>query len=335
MELKRPSLLFSTLRTFLLSMFGVIGALVGLVLTTLLIVGLSSSSEEGKSFPHHVKILPDAEGHRKSLSCSTPVVLTLFVDGVIGEDPITSEKVEEILLDSQEDSLKKDRVKAVLLVINSPGGGVSESGTIYRLLQEYKKKHNIPVFAYVDGLCASGGYYIACAADRILASPTSLIGSVGVISWPPFFNVSSLLEKWGIQSMTLSAGKGKDALNPTRPWTDTEGKQRQAILDYFYQDFVSHVTSHRPQITPELLTQMYGAEVFPTRVAMEYGFIDGEAYLRRDALRALVEQAGIEGEYQVVCFKTKSWWKEMMSEQTSLSFMKQRLLSLGMTPQYR
>src|SRR5690606_9333623 len=121
------------------------------------------------------------------------------------------------LMESREGIFEKSPVVALLLHIQSPGGTVIDADGIYRAIKAYKAQHNIPVYAYVDGLCASGGMYIAAAADKIFASDVSLIGSVGVIS-PPTFNFTKTMEKLGIEALTLSAGIGKDDLNPFRPW---------------------------------------------------------------------------------------------------------------------
>ena len=90
---------------------------------------------------------------------------------------------------------------------------------IYRAIKHYKEQYQVPVIAYVDGLCASGGMYIACAADKIYATDVSLVGSVGVL-FPSFMNFSKLLDTVGVQSLTISSCKGKDDMNPLRPWKE-------------------------------------------------------------------------------------------------------------------
>ncbi|MBS0623350.1 MAG: S49 family peptidase [Verrucomicrobia bacterium] len=314
MNFVKESIFLNALRSFFVALFGSIGAFFGFFFVIMLCIFLISSSEDKKKLPSKLTILPDAEGNRKELSVSSPVILQISIEGVIGSDPITAEKIEEILLDSREEAFHNDRVKGILLVIDSPGGGVNDSDIIYRLIKAYKSVYKIPVYAYVNGMCASGGYYIACAADKIYASPVSIIGSIGVISWPPYFNAVEAMKKIGVSALTLSAGQGKDSLNPTRPWTADEGVHRQALLDFFYKDFVSLVTQNRPKITEEDLVKIYGAEVFPAPDALLKGYIDAVVDLKRDALTALVQTADIHEPYQVVCFKTKSWWKELFQE---------------------
>lgn len=309
------SLFKSSVRAFCVALFGVLGALIAITLITFTLVGIYASTDED-TLSSKVKILPDAAGNRKKLSSDTPVLLQINFDGSIGLDNLTASKIEEILLDSREDSFKDDRVKGVLLVINSPGGTVNDSDIIHRHLKEYKERHNVPIYAYINGLCASGGYYIACAADKIYASDVSLVGSIGVLSWPPFMNLYDALEKIGVSSLTLSAGKGKDEMNPFRPWKDDEPRHYQDLIDFYYTRFVSIVSEARP-IDKEQVIKNLGAEIFPSPKAKKLQLIDATDYSRSEAIEALAKAAGVEEKYQVVCFDTKSWWKKLLKEEPS------------------
>src|SRR5690606_22323692 len=115
--------------------------------------------------------------------------LQINVHGVIGDakSGIDTKMAQNILLDSRTGDFKNERGKGILLHMNTPGGTVVDSDNIYRMLKTYKERYKVPVFAFVDGLCASGGMYISCAADKVYAGPASIIGSVGVIIGP-FFN---------------------------------------------------------------------------------------------------------------------------------------------------
>src|SRR5690606_21186383 len=155
-----------------------------------------------------------------------------------------------------------------------PGGTMDDADGIYRTLQEYKTRFKVPVIAYVDGICASGGLFIACAADEIYASDVSLVGSVGVLT-PPFINVSQLMEKIGVNALTIYAGKGKDNLDPLRPWREGEDKNIQDIIKYYYASFVDLVIKNRSQVSRDALIQEYGAKIFPANEAARIGFIDG------------------------------------------------------------
>lgn len=313
MKMIHESVFMSSLRAFFTAFFAVLGVAIAVLIVSLSFYGIFSASDD-QSFSSDVKILPDANGNRKKLSSSTPIVLQITLDGEIGKDKLTGKKIEEILLDSREDAFETDRVKAILLVINSPGGGVNDSDAIYRALKEYKARYNVPIYSYVDGLCASGGFYVACASDKIFASDVSLIGSIGVLSWPPFLNVSDTLEKMGINSVTLFAGKGKDEMNPFRRWADGEQEHYQQLINFYYQRFVNIVVSDRP-IDKLKLEEKIGAEVYPALEAEKLGLIDECSASRSQALTALAKKAGIEGKYQVVGFETRSWWKKLAKEE--------------------
>ncbi|NGX60582.1 MAG: putative signal peptide peptidase SppA [Chlamydiae bacterium] len=309
MKAIHETVFMSALRSFFVALFGVLGALIALFLVVFALVGLFVATED-KSLPSNVKILPDAKGKRKELASSAPVILQIDVKGKVGEGNLTGEKVEEVLLDSREKDFKKGRVKGILLNINTPGGAANDSDVIYRHLKTYKERYDVPVFAYVNGMCASGGYYIACAADKIYASDSSLIGSIGVLAWPPFLNLADTLEKLGVKPLTLSAGKGKDELNPFRPWKEGEQKHYQKIINFFYREFVAIVSENR-QIPVDFLVDEVGAEAYPSPKALDFGLIDGERYTRALVLEELAEAAGIEGKYQVVSFETSSWWQQL------------------------
>ncbi len=204
-----------------------------------------------------------------------------------------------MLLDSREGKLGNDRVKGILLQINTPGGFATTSGDIYQLLMQYKEKFKVPVYAFVNGLCASGGMYIACAADKIYATNSSTIGSVGV-RLGPAFNVSETMEKAGVKAVTLTAGKDKDMLNPFRPWKEGEDDSLKAILASEYEEFVNVVASSRKSLGKEKLINEYGAQVYGGKKAQELGYIDESGASYVTAIAALAKAAGVEEEYQVL-----------------------------------
>jgi protease-4 len=247
------------------------------------------------------------------MDSSSPVILQLNIHGIIGTDQLNQSTVAQQLVESREGLLKNDRVKAILLHINTPGGTVSDADGIYRLLKNYRTNYQVPIYAYVDGLCASGGMYIASAADKIYATESSLIGSVGVLS-PSLFNFHGLIEKLGVQSMTLSAGKGKDALDPWRPWRDGEQDQLQGIIHSYYQQFVDIVATGRPTIDREKLIGEYGAGIFTAAKAAEQGFVDNAAASRSQVLNELAADIDIvDDQYQVVQLESKNWLKELFT----------------------
>jgi protease IV len=310
------SVFMSALRALIVTFFGVIGISIALMLIGLASYGIYSLAKE-ESYSSKVKLLPDAKGHRSKLKSSAPVILQINIDGKIGSGKLTGKEIEEILLQTREDVFKERHVKGILLVINSPGGSVNESDLIYRHIKRYKEQYNVPVFAYVQGLCASGGYYIACLADKIYASDVSLVGSIGVLTWPPFVNLVDAINKIGVTALTLSAGVGKDELGPFHKWKPDEQKHYQILIDFFYKKFIEVVSVQR-SLEEETIINTLGAKVYPAPEAVSLKLIDSCCETRSVALSALVKAAKIEGKYQVVAFETKSWWKKWLKwESTS------------------
>lgn len=316
----RDSILYSAIRALAVAFCVVIGLSLGFIFISVLVGAIAAAGGEQKlTTVNTEEILPNANGKREVQSNSAPVILQVNVDGVIGTELLDEKTVRQILVESREGDFKDDRVKGILLYINTPGGTVADADGIYRALGDYKTKYNVPIYAYVDGLCASGGMYVALAADKIYASGISLIGSVGVIA-PSFFNVTKLLEKLGVETLTLTAGKDKDAMNPLRPWKPGEDENYKQIVDYYYNHFVDLVTRHRKEISKEALVKDYGAHVFAAPDAMAKGFIDVSGAKLSDALKELLEVAGITGDnYQVIRLSKQNWWNSLFSSQESLS----------------
>jgi protease IV len=312
------SLVSSAFRSFLKAFFGILGLLLGLLLILLLFSSLMSKSESEPESKYSVEILPNADGTRKALTKDAPVILQVDLVGVIGVDELTADKIRRLLVESREGSLKKDRVKAVLLRIETPGGTAIDADGIYHALMEYKKQHNVPIYAYVDGMCASGGMYAAVAANKIYASSASLVGSVGVIT-PPLFNVSQVLDKFNIKSLTLYAGKEKDELNPFRPWKPDEQAHMQNLIDYYYTEFVDIVTQNRPNLNKEKLINEYGAKVFPAPQAKELGYIDNGHAGYNETLQLLLKEIGIDDNYyQIVRLTNNDWFSTLFNSQSPL-----------------
>ncbi len=271
MEFTRESIIVSAVRTFCKSFAAIIGICIAVVIV---LIATSMFSTPDIYPPKSTLIIsPDAEGNRDLLPPTTPVILKIDVKGVIGMGDLTSDKFQNILLDSRDGMLGGNRVKAIFLHMNTPGGTADDSDAIYRHLMQYKEKFQIPIYAYVEGLCASGGMYITSAADKIFASRSSVIGSIGVLMGPTF-NFSGLMDRYGVQSLTLTQGKDKDMLNPYRPWVPGEDTSLRTIIADEYQDFVNIVTTARTRLDKQQLVSEYGAQVFIATKAQQLGYID-------------------------------------------------------------
>lgn len=161
-------------------------------------------------------------------------------------------------------------VKAIVFRVESPGGGVSASQEIY---EEVKKTRNSgkPVVVSMGAVAASGGYYVACGADKIVANPGSITGSIGVIS--QFVHVNELLGKIGISSSTIKSGKLKDSGSPFRSMNEDDKKYFQEMIDDVYDQFISTVAKER-KLAKDVVKKLADGRVFTGRKAYQLKLID-------------------------------------------------------------
>ena len=202
------------------------------------------------------------------------------------EEESTIERVESELKRADDDQ----RIKAIVLRINSPGGGVTASDVLYSDLVRFKRKHDVPVVAALGDLAASGGYYVACAADRIVAHPTTVTGSIGVILMN--LNLEGLLAKVGVRNETFKAGEHKDLLSPFRGATPEERRIVQTILDSLHARFVSVVRENRPRLDEARVAELTDGRIFDASQALAAGLVDEIGDLPA-AIAAAEEAAGV------------------------------------------
>jgi protease-4 len=334
MHFAKESIFKAALRSCLKSFGVVIGLFLGFWVIMMGVMVLTASSEYLPS-KSEVTLMPDAEGNREMLPENDPAILRIDIAGVIGVGELTGEAIKNLLLDSRESPFGNNRLKGILLYIDTPGGTATDSDNIYRVLLAYKQKYQIPIYAYVDGMCASGGMYIASAADKVYASPSSVIGSVGVVLGPTF-NFSQLMEKVGVQSLTLTEGKDKDFLNPFRPWKSDEAAPVKPIVASLYHQFVDIVTAARPRLDKQKLIEVYGAHIFISGTAAELGYIDVADSNYDTALIDLKNQAGI-GEKQPYQVIKLSRSRPFLSELTGsgMSLLKGQIThTISLSPEY-
>ena len=299
MEISRESIFVSMIRSFCKAFFSVLAIFFALFVVGIVYTAFSSPYEPIERT--EVVILPDLNDDLEVRTYNSPVILRINIHGVVG-DPmkLDTNTIEHILVDSNRGFLK-GRVKAILLHFNTPGGAVVDADNIYRLIKDAKEKYKIPVYGYVDGMCASGGVYISCAADKMYANHTSIIGSVGVILGP-FFNVADALGKVGVSSETITQGLDKDMMSPFRPWKSDEDASLRALTAFYYNRFVDLVAETHPRMDKKLLVSEYGANIFDGPGAEQRGYIDVADSNYKTALRDLMAAANIDPAhtYQVV-----------------------------------
>jgi protease-4 len=253
------------------------------------------------------------KSHPLLSGCLITVLVVLFFVGVtviafkfMGQDHLTlmtQEKVgvveiKGVITESrtaikQLDAFRDDpAIKAIVVRINSPGGAVGPSQEILREIEKIKKKKKI--VASLGTLAASGGYYIACGADLIMANRGTATGSIGVIM--QFTNVEGLTKKVGLDFLTLKSGRYKDVGSPFRPMTPEEKAYMQQLLDNIYQQFLSDVARNR-KIPLEKLKSLAEGKVYTGEQAKQVGLVDTFGNLP-DAIEKAGRLAGLKGKVE-------------------------------------
>jgi protease-4 len=221
---------------------------------------------------------------------------------VSGEDRIALIRVEGVIMDAAQTvgDLKKyaesPSVKAIVLRIDSPGGGVVPSQEIYDAVKRVRSKNNKTVIASMGTVAASGGYYIAAATDRIIANPGTLTGSIGVIM--ELANLEGLLKKIGVESVVIKSGQHKDMGSPFRKMKEEDRLILQAVMDDVHSQFIEAVAEGR-SLTVGDVTPLADGRVFTGRQAKAAKLVDELGDLD-DAIKLAAEMAGVEGEPKVV-----------------------------------
>lgn len=233
-------------------------------------------------------------------------ILLLDVEEIITDVPtrrafgLVEEESTLARVQAELDRARDDRrVKAVVLRINSPGGGATASDQIHAEIVRFKRDRKVPVVAALGDLAASGGYYVACAADRIVAHPTTVTGSIGVLLTN--VNLEGLLGKIGVRDETYKAGRHKDLLSPLRGATEEERRIIQGVLDTMHARFVAVVRESRPGLDQARLPELTDGRIFDAPTAVAAGLVDEIGDLRH-AIDVAKKAARIE-EARVITYK--------------------------------
>lgn len=227
------------------------------------------------------------------------VVYLMRVDGVITaeralQNTLTGRSVPSTVeqVRFQLDRLNRDGVRpaGVIVRINSPGGTVTASDIIYYELARYKRRHGIPVVVLMMDVATSGGYYVAMAADAIVAHPTTTTGSLGVIM--PAYNVSRLMAEHGVEDRSIASGPLKDLLSPTRPVRPEHERVVQGVVDDLYARFMDVVRQGRGDRLKRPLEQLADGRIFTARQALDAGLVDRVGYIQ-DAMEVMRQRARV------------------------------------------
>lgn len=209
-------------------------------------------------------------------------ILVLDVSGIIGTTlkPGLLEREGDILSRVYyrlEKAAEDKRVKGIILRLDTPGGEVTASDILYNEILNFKKKSGVPVVALMMGVAASGGYYVASASDYIIAHPSTITGSIGVISLFP--NLEELFAKIGLKMTVIKSGMMKDSGSAFRDMTEEEQNVFQKIIDEMYQNFLDVVYAHRKDhLTKEELTKIADGRVYTAVQAQRLKLIDEIGY---------------------------------------------------------
>jgi protease-4 len=253
----------------------------------------------------HINIPPPPaplEEHQVSGSGKDKILLVDVSGMISSEDKESFYTYPSMIATIKEELTRASRdesVKALVLRINTPGGTVTASDIIHHELKLFKASRKIPVIASIMDVGASGGYYIASAADRILAHPSTVTGSIGVIMLT--VNAHGLLEKVGVEATAITSGPQKDMGSPFRVMTPEERGIFQALIDSFYQRFLSVVQDGRPNLQMEQIKKLADGRIYTGDQAKAAGLVDEIGYLE-EAIDAAKKKAGLT-EAKVVTYR--------------------------------
>lgn len=208
---------------------------------------------------------------------------------------------QKAFLQEIEEAFERSDIKAVVLSIDSPGGGVYESDEVYQKLMQLKKKYHKPLIVSMGSMAASGGYYIATPADKILATRDTLTGSIGVIL--STYNYSQLADKIGIKEEVFKSGKNKDLLDPMRDVTPEERQIMQGVIDESYGYFIQAVADGRHMDRQKVISLADG-RIYTAKQALALGLIDKIGNLD-DAINTAADMIN-ENNPQVLLFKNEN-----------------------------
>jgi protease IV len=237
---------------------------------------------------------------------------------VVGSDRVALVKIEGVLISSDDiveelhDYTEDSSIKAIVLRIDSPGGGVVTAQEIYNAVKKARKEGK-KVIVSMGSVAASGGYYIAAGADKIVANPGTLTGSIGVIM--EFANVEKLLDKIGVKGMVVKSGQFKDVGSPFRDMTDQEKKLLQGVIDDVHTQFIDVVANGR-NIPLDDVKAIADGRIFTGRQALKLKLVDKMGDLT-ESIELAGALAGIKGKPRIVEKNKKIPFLDYLKEESA------------------
>jgi len=266
--------------------------LISVVLVLALIVGLCGCYVKFPTFGSRIHL---SERYLDKAKGTKDKIVLIPLSGIITSSSSrgtfsSSSNMVETLGMQLEKARRDKRVKGVIININSPGGQVTASEIIFHKIMKFKKERSVPVVILMGDVAASGAYYISMAGDRIIAHPSSITGSVGVISM--FFNLRGLMDKIGVDVVTLKTGEMKDVGSFARPMKDEERAYMMRILNELYELFLDRILSNRTELTREELLELADGRVYTAKQALEAKLIDEIGFFE-DAVSAVKQESNV------------------------------------------
>lgn len=259
-----------------------------------------------------VELVPAASKNKILLIDITGVIHHAADTGLLKKEGDLLSQVKVRLQKARQDP----RVKGIIVRLDTPGGGVTASDILYHEILSFRKDTGIPVTALMMGIAASGGYYIASACNRIIAHPSTLTGSIGVISVFP--DVKGLMNKVGVDVNIIKTGDMKDAGSPFRNMNEKDRIYFHSLIQDFYGQFLDVVHQARQDhISRSELEQLADGRVFTARQALENGLIDEIGYFDQ-AYQRVQELAGVRNT-KVIAYTYFPGRKTNIYAQTALS----------------
>ncbi len=242
-------------------------------------------------------------------------VVRIPISGIISRDKtdgLFSEQMDmtETTLRQIKAAQNDEDIAGILLEVDSPGGTVTSSDEIYMALKKFKEsREDRTIVTFVRDMAASGGFYVAMASDKIIAEPTSIIGSIGVIMQT--INLTGLSRKIGVEDVTIKSGDNKDILNPFRPVNTQHIEILQALIDDSYKKFFNIVKEGR-RLDETKLKAIADGSVFHSDAALTNGLIDQIGYLD-DALALIKDLLGAP-EVKIIKYNTREYFFDWLTE---------------------
>lgn len=242
-----------------------------------------------------------------------PTVAVLRLGGVIGQlGPLRAGMSLAALAPSLERAFSLGGLKAVALIVNSPGGSPVQSALICQRIRALAADKDVPVIAFVEDVAASGGYWLACAADEIFAQEASIVGSIGVIS--AGFGFSEALRRLGVERRVYTAGEKKGLLDPFQPENPDDVARLKALQAEIHDGFKSLVRDRRGSRLKGTEDELFSGAFWSGRRALDLGLIDGIADLRGELHRRYGEKVRLR-----LIAPSRGWLQKRLAPSAALS----------------